>query len=272
MSHELHRVEHGDETPLFFIHGFTVDHHLLLPFEPSFTDRPGWRRIHLDLPGHGRTPAGPHPATADAVADTVADNIRRLAGDSPFALCGSSFGGLMARDMVARFGDQVIGLALIAPVATTLDRRRRAIHHAVDDRPTTAHLGDADPGLVAEFSANAVDRSEAAWTAFTRYVVPGLTSHDHEFTQRLAKSFDLTVSPEDRFSTFDHPALVMTGRQDGAVGYEDQFDLLGSYPRMTYVALDRAGHNVHLDQPNLTGALFSSWLDQLPGGSTASRR
>lgn len=265
MSHELHRVEHGDGTPLFFIHGFTVDHHLLLPFESSFTDRPGWRRIHLDLPGHGRTPAGSHPATADAVADTVADIVRRLAGDRPFALCGSSFGGLMARDMVARFGDQVAGLALIAPVATTLERRRRAIHRTFDDRLPVADPNGADPDLVAEFSANAVDRSEAAWTAFTNYVAPGLIAHDQEFTGRLARSFDLTVSPEDRFSTFDRPALVITGRQDGAVGYEDQFDLLGSYPRMTYVALDRAGHNVHLDQPDLTRALFGGWLDQLSG-------
>lgn len=277
MSHELHRVEHGDGTPLFFIHGFTVDHHLLLPFEPAFTDRPGWRRIHLDLPGHGRTPAGTHPATADAVADTVADTIRRLAGDGPFALCGSSFGGLMARDMVARFDDQVIGLALVAPVATTLDRRRRAIHRTFDDGLTTAHFSGADPDLVTEFSDNAVDRSDAAWASFTRYVAPGLVAHDRAFTRELARSFDLSVTPEDRFSTFDRPALVITGRQDSAVGYQDQFDLLGSYPRMTYVAFDRAGHNVHLDQPDLTRALFGGWLDQMStlsapvGSSTTSR-
>ena len=267
MSHELHRIEHGDGTPLFFIHGFTVDHHLLLPLESVFADRPGWRRIHLDLPGHGRTPARAHPATADAVADTVADTIRQLAGDGPFALCGNSFGGLMARDMIARFGDQVTGLALIAPVATTLDRRRRATHRTFDDHPSMAHLSGADPDLVAEFMAHAVERGKASWTAFTRYVAPGLAAHDREFTRELARSFDLGVAPEDRFSTFDRPALVITGRQDGAVGYEDQFDLLSAYPRMTYVALDRAGHNVHLDQPEATRALFAGWLDQMSGGS-----
>ena len=56
---------------------------------------------------------------------------------------------------------------------------------------------------------------------------------------------------------------MITGRQDDAVGYEDQFDLLGSYPRMTYIALDRAGHNVHLDQPDVTRALVGEWLDKM---------
>lgn len=266
MSHELHRVEHGDGTPLFFIHGFTVDHHLLLPFEATFADRPGWRRVHLDLPGHGRTPAGSHPATADTIADTVAHTVRQLAGDRPFAICGSSFGGLMARDVVARFGDQVLGLALIAPVATTLDRRRRAIHRTFDDQPMTQPMtqpSGADPDLVAEFETFAVDRGNEAWAAFTKYVAPGLAAHDREFARDLARAFDLEVAPEERFSTFDQPALTIAGRQDNAVGYEDQFDLLSAYPRMTYAALDRAGHNVHLDQPSLALALFGGWLDQL---------
>lgn len=99
-----------------------------------------------------------------------------------------------------------------------------------------------------------------AWAAFTRYTAPGLSAHDRRFTTDLLEEFELTVTPEDRFVTFDRPALMITGRQDDAVGYEDQFDLLGSYPRMTYIALDRAGHNVHLDQPDVTRALVGEWL------------
>lgn len=264
MSHKLHRVEHGDGTPLIFIHGFTVDHHLLLPLESAFTGRQGWRRIYLDLPGHGRTRAGSCPARADAIADAVANTIEELLGDDEsFAVCGNSFGGQIARDMVARYGDRVRGLALIAPVVRPREHRRRGIHRTFHAVTEAVDLSTQDPQLVAEFTETAVEHTAMAWAAFTRYTAPGLSAHDRRFATDLLEEFELTVTPEDRFVTFDRPALMITGRQDDAVGYEDQFDLLGSYPRMTYIALDRAGHNVHLDQPDVTRALVGEWLDKM---------
>lgn len=132
--------------------------------------------------------------------------------------------------------------------------------------PQTANqstYASRDPDLVAEFNHTAVEHSAAAWAEFNRHVAPGLAAHDHEFAERLLAAFDLTTTPEDRFDTFDRPALMITGRQDNSVGLEDQFALLRSYPRMSYVALDRAGHNVHLDQPLITRALLEGWLDAM---------
>ncbi|WP_040163502.1 alpha/beta fold hydrolase [Microbacterium gorillae] len=263
MSFELHRVEHGTGKPAIFIHGFTVDHHLLLPLESAFADRHGWRRIYLDLPGHGRTPAG-CPATADAVADAVSDTIAEVLGDDvPFAVCGNSFGGQIAREMVARYRDRVLGLALIAPLVQPRSRRRRGVRRTFPSDAPAVDLTNEDRERVAEFTDTAVEHTAVAWANFTRYVAPGLSAHDRGFATRLLEKFDLAVAPEDRFTTFDRPGLMVTGRQDDGVGYEDQFDLLSSYPRMTYVALDRAGHNVHLDQPEITRALVGEWLDKM---------
>lgn len=233
----LHHVEHGTGTPIVFIHGYTVDHRLLLPLEAAFAERPGWRRIHLDLPGHGRTPASASEPSADAIAETVAATIDELIGaDTAFAVCGNSFGGQLARDLVARHGVRVLGLALIAPVVRP--RGRRSIPR--DARP--------------------IDTASAAYRT---HAEPGIRNHDREFAARLDQAYDLTTAPEERFTTFDHPSLLLTGRQDDSVGFADQFELLESYPRMTYVALDDAGHNVHLDRPTLTNALFADWLDRL---------
>lgn len=263
MSTQLHHTEYGDGIPLVFIHGYNVDHHLLLPFEFAFKGQPHWRRIYLDLPGHGDTPAGDVPATADAVADAVAATIRQLLGDTRFAVCGNSFGGAMAREMVARFGSQVLGVALIAPVAVAQERRRRGVHRIFDDGQAAMDFSGNDPQLVADFTQIAIEHTRTAWDAFKRYVAPGLRSCDRTFADALLESFDLTTVPETRFDTFDAPALVITGRQDQGVGYLDQFDLLPSYPRMTYVALDRAGHNAHLDQPEISRALFTDWLRRM---------
>jgi pimeloyl-ACP methyl ester carboxylesterase len=61
----VHYIEHGSGTPVLALHGVEVDHHEMAgSLEPVFANRPGYRRIYLDLPGMGRTPAPtPSPAT-----------------------------------------------------------------------------------------------------------------------------------------------------------------------------------------------------------------
>ena len=233
----LHHVEHGTGTPIVFIHGYTVDHRLLLPLEAAFAEHPNWRRIYLDLPGHGRTRATAGEPSADALADTVAATIDELIGaDTPYAVCGNSFGGQLARELVARHGVRVLGLALLAPVVRP--RGRRSIPR--DARPI-----------------------DTMSVSYTTHAEPGVRNHDGEFAARLDRAYDLSTRPEDRFDTFDNPSLLIVGRRDDSVGYADQFELLESYPQLTYAALDDAGHNVHLERPGLTNALFTDWLDRL---------
>jgi len=47
----------GEGRPIIMLHGWSVDHrHMVSDMEPLFRQRDGWKRIYLDLPGHGRTP------------------------------------------------------------------------------------------------------------------------------------------------------------------------------------------------------------------------
>jgi hypothetical protein len=64
-----------------------------------------------------------------------------------------------------------------------------------------------------------------------------------------------------RFGSHDGRHLLVAGRQDHLVGWQDQLELLEHYPRMTYAAVDGAGHNVHLDQPAVVHGLLGGWLD-----------
>lgn len=59
------------------------------------------------------------------------------------------------------------------------------------------------------------------------------------------------------------PSLTLVGRQDIAVGYQDQWRLLDQYPHMSLAALDVAGHNLQLEQPQLFEALMGEWLDRV---------
>jgi pimeloyl-ACP methyl ester carboxylesterase len=71
-------------------------------------------------------------------------------------------------------------------------------------------------------------------------------------------SFDVDAAPP-----FEKPTLILVGRQDGMVGYRDAWEILENYPRSTFAVLDRAGHNLQIEQETLFNALVNEWLDRV---------
>jgi pimeloyl-ACP methyl ester carboxylesterase len=62
---------------------------------------------------------------------------------------------------------------------------------------------------------------------------------------------------------FPSPTLILTGRQDSTAGYRDTWAILENYPRATFAVLDRAGHLVVVDQPELFQSLIREWLNRV---------
>src|SRR3954452_3385231 len=115
----VHYVEHGPrdaERTLVLLHGFTPDHRLMTgAFEPILADRIEWRRIYLDLPGMGLTKAPEHIASTDDVYSVVRATIDELV-PGQYAVAGESYGGYLARGLVAEHGQRVTGMALVCPM------------------------------------------------------------------------------------------------------------------------------------------------------------
>ena len=78
-------------------------------------------------------------------------------------------------------------------------------------------------------------------------------------TQGYAFSFDVDTDA----ALFDRPTLILVGRQDGIVGYRDAWETLENYPRATFAVLDRAGHNLQIEQEELFNTLVGEWLDRV---------
>lgn len=55
----------------------------------------------------------------------------------------------------------------------------------------------------------------------------------------------------------------MTGRQDSNVGFEDQCAFAKRLPHATFVAFDRAGHNVQIEQHAMVCALLHEWASSV---------
>jgi len=56
---------------------------------------------------------------------------------------------------------------------------------------------------------------------------------------------------------------MLMGRQDCSVGYRDQWRLLENYPRASFAVLDKAGHNLQIEQDVLFAALVKEWLERV---------
>ncbi|WP_394553622.1 alpha/beta fold hydrolase [Agromyces sp. MMS24-JH15] len=256
--------ERGSGTPLVLLHGFGVDHRILLPLDPAIERAGGWRRIFLDLPGATGSPDAAIRSTRQVAEATLAE-VRERVGSEPFAILGNSYGGLIARYVAHELRSQVLGLATLAGVFVAdhdaRDLPPRAVLH-VDDRVIPI-LGDELDG----YRDLAVHESPEGALAHLEFVAPGLHGADQAALDRISADYDLPRAPEDVHpAAFLQPSLHLTARQDHVVGYRDAWARLEHYPRATFVALDGAGHNAHLERPDLVAALVADWLARIRTG------
>lgn len=254
----------GQGLPIVVAHGMGVDHRSLMMLDDWFPD--GTQRLYLDLPGHGRTPPLAGRGGLPEYADWFVDAIDDLVGSRrPFALVGNSMGGALVREAVARRKRRVAGVALIAPVIDPVMARRHVAEHVVDE-PNPDLMHRLPLGQVLDFVRMGVNQSFDAWRRYQRYILPGIRAFDREAYARLEERYILPDVPERTFGTFDGPTLVVCGRCDQIVGYEDQEAVLSHYPNARYAVIERAGHNVYVDRPDQVGALLRDWADELPLG------
>ncbi|WP_432485874.1 alpha/beta fold hydrolase [Kineococcus esterisolvens] len=225
----MHAVDVGTGTPLFLLHGFGVDHRLLLPLDPVIGAADGWRRIYLDLPGTTGTPIGEVASTRDVV-DAVEREIAERIGDEPFAVLGNSFGAMVARQVAHDLRPRVLGLATLAGVFVAEHARRVVPPQTV---LRTDPRASATAGAAAEdYAEMAVVQSVESARAFLEHVQPGLDAADEEGLARIATRYALEQEPEDADpEPFTQPCLMISARHDQVVGYEDAWARREHYPR-----------------------------------------
>ena len=262
VHHEVQGPEAGPGVPTaVLLHGFSPDLRLMTGcFEPVFAHRRHWRRIYLDLPGMGRTAAPEWVGSTDDVFRVVQAAVAALVPTGPYAVCGESFGGYLARGLAAAHPDRVEGLALVAPMVVAEHADRDVPPHQVlhRDEAFMASVG----GGGADFQEIAVVQDAETWRRTQEEVVVGLEAADPAALERIRQSYAGSF-PLDGEAPFDRPALFVTGRQDSSTGYRDLWRVLERYPRATFAVLDRAGHNVQIEQPAVFEALVHEWLDRV---------
>jgi pimeloyl-ACP methyl ester carboxylesterase len=262
---KVYYEEQGAGRPLLMLHGWGLDHrHMRSEMEPVFAGRSGWRRIYVDLPGCGRTPAAGWITSQDHILELMLTFVQEIIRGERFAAAGVSAGALLARGVGYHLARQMDGLLLVVPVVVAEDakRERRAAITLARDEALLAQLEPDER----EMLRGAVVQSRNYLDALRRSYIPALKICDEGFLEPIrqdAVRYGLSFGVDDLQRPFPAPTLILLGRQDAAVGYRDQWRLVENYPRGTMAILDRAGHGLAIEQQTLFRALVSEWLDRV---------
>ena len=226
--------------------------------EPVLGRRPGLRRIYVDLPGHGESPAG--PATSEHVLATVSAFMQTHLGGAPALLAGWSYGGYIAGALSRRQPAAVAGLLLICAGVRDHDRDLPGPPAG----PAPEHWIDGVPADLRAHLATAIGHRTAQTAARVATVLAGSLPGDRAYQQQIrGDGFGLA----DEVAAYPGPACVITGRQDRVVGYADQFRCLDAYPSATFAVLASAGHYLPIERPAEFGSLVEAWLDRCAASS-----
>jgi pimeloyl-ACP methyl ester carboxylesterase len=259
----IYYESYGSGIPIISIHGYTPDHRLMKGcMEPLFAQRSGWRRIYLDLPGMGKTPGSEQINSTDGMLDIVIDFLDEIIPGQQFLIAGESYGGYLARGVVSRKFDQVEGMALIC-AGIIMDHARRDVPPRtviVENPQLLATLDEAD---AEEFSSMAVVQDQYNWEHFRDDILSGLRIADEAFLEKISQQYSYSFDVDNLPQRFAKPVVFLQGRQDHIIGYRDAWNILENYPRATFAVLDRAGHNLQIEQPQLFNALIGEWLDRV---------
>jgi pimeloyl-ACP methyl ester carboxylesterase len=267
MEHKLskctiHYEVFGAGRPILVLHGGYLDHrHMVDALEPLFDDREGWKRIYIDIPGHGKSPVDPSISTHDEVLGLILAFISEMLPGQSFAVVGESRGGYLARGIIHQKPDLVDGALFIVP-------GRYAVC-SEDSVPPHSTLVRADdlvatlaPNEVGRFNRLVVQNAEIL-EKIRRSKIPAIALADEEYQNKINENYEFAFDVDAPEKPFQRPVLFLLGRQDSMVGYRDALMVIESFPRATFAVLDKAGHSLSWEQPALFHALAGEWLQRV---------
>jgi len=229
--------------------------------EPLFADRQGWKRIYIDIPGHGQSPVDPSISNHEEVLDIILSFVDEVLPGQGFAVAGESRGGYLARGIVRRRPDLVDGALFIVPGRYAVAARGSVPPHVT--------LATADE-LIATLQPHEVDRfntlvvqSAEILEKIRRYKISAVALADQEHQEKINANYEFAFDVDAPDKPFSKPALFLLGRQDSMVGYQDALKAIECFPRATFAILDKAGHSLSWEQPALFQALVGEWLQRV---------
>ena len=258
---EIYYEDIGEGKPILMIHGYSLDHRVMMGcMEPLFTNRTGYRRIYIDLPGMGLTKNYDDIHSSDEMLNAVQDFIQAIIADQEYMIAGESYGGYIARGIIHKQNEKLLGVAFICPVIFPFSKNRKVEKHKIfkTDEPFIATLSKEELEI---FRNNCVILDEYTWLRYKQEILCGSKIGNEKFLKAYKEKYGFSFEIDQ--TDFDKPSVFLLGRQDSSVGYQDALEMIKKYPRGTFAVLDKAGHNLQIEQSPIFNTLMNEWLDRM---------
>lgn len=255
----------GEGFPILFVPGWTITGDAeAFDFEPVFTSESGYRRIYIDLPGMGKTPAGTIQNLDDIYTSTC-EFARQHLGSTSFLLAGTSCGAYLARALAYEFSSQVQGLLLRVPLIEPDNAKRDIdpVKPVIEDTELKAKYLSLESNIIPVHTQPYLDRYQKK---LDQVILPAVASAESKVLDPIRNDTERYVIDKPMHTAaqpFSWPTLIIAGRQDDVVGYREAWKLLEAYPRASFVALDRADHGFPIDDDALFKVLVLDWLKRV---------
>ena len=254
----------GEVRPILMLHGCPVDHsYMMTAFEPIFEDLEGWQRIYLDLPGMGKTSAVEWIKTHDDMLQVVLDFIDHVIPEDHFHIVGLSYGAYLARGIINKRFISIDGLMMYAPMIFADQAKKTVPEHIILFENPSFHE-ELKANNLEEFIVYITDQNDECLENLRIVGIPSIAKADFEFLDSIDFEKEFSFCRDDEVLSFSKPTLIVVGRQDSVVGYQDVWQFIEGFPRATFAVLDYSGHALGVGERNTVfRALVKDWIDRL---------
>ena len=251
----------GNGKPFIMLHGYYPDHRVMTGcMEPILSTKENYKRIYIDLPGMGKSESAEWINSSDIMLDIIISFIEKIIPNENFLLAGESYGGYLARGLVYKMADKIDGILLICPLIIAEYKKRDVPEHVVLVKDNKL-LPKLIPHEAQEFNSGAVVQSEKIYERYVTEIKSGIKISNAKFLHNIRRNgYEFSFDVDKLNNKFDKPVLILLGKQDNCVGYKDSWNILENFPRATFVVLDRAGHNLQIEQAEVFNSLVNEWL------------